>query len=449
MSIHRSADRFGLRRRTLLGAGATLIAAPALVERANAQSAFDWKQFKGTKLEVNFAKSPRGDVLQAHQKEFEELTGIKVGSEQIPEQQQRPKVAVEFASGRPSFDVVNVALHVQKRMIEKGKWLADLRPLLADQNATSRDYDFADFGGPGIRAATAADGLLHTIPINQDLWLTFYNKQLFKERGLAFPKTLDEMFEAAKALTDKSKGVYGYVGRGLKNANLPPYTSFLLGWDQETISADGRTLLTDTPAAIAAAEFYGKLMRETAPPGSIGFNWNESQTTFSQGRAAMWVDGIGFSAPLIDKTKSKVVDSLGFLPVPRGPKAQHSATFIDGIGIAAASKNKGGAWLYVQWATSKAMLSEMLRTGSGTPARASVYQNEDILKTSTFPREWFEAALACLKIARSGLPEIVGVTEFRDTIGVALTNIISGGDAATEMKKATETFKPILAKELA
>jgi len=438
-----------IRRRHMLRASAGLLAAPAFVSLANAQSTFDWKRFKGSSIEVNLTKSPLADVLQAHQKEFEALTGIKVGSEQIPEQQQRPKVAIEFASGRPSFDVVHVALHVQKKMIEKGHWMADLRPMIADGTLTNPGYDFADFGGPGIRAATGPDGALNTIPIKQDLWLTFYNKKLFAERGLSFPKTLDEMYTTAKALTDPAKGVYGYVGRGLKNANLPPYTSMLMGWDQETISADGRTLLTDTPAAIAAAEYYGKLMRETAPPGSIGFNWNESQTTFSQARAAMWIDGIGFSAPLIDKTKSKVADSAGFAPVPRGPKSQNSATFIDGIGIPAASKNKGPAWFYVQWATGKAIQAEMLRTGSATPARASTYQDPAIVKASAFPQEWFDCALACLKIARSGLPEIVAVTEFRDIIGVGLTNIIGGADAATEMRKATETFKPILAKELA
>ena len=438
-----------LSRRLLLGSTATLLAAPALVARANAQSAFDWQQFKGSKIEVNLAKSPLADVLQAHEKEFEALTGIKVGSEQIPEQQQRPKVAIEFASGRPSFDVVQVALHVQKRLIEKGRWMADLRPMVADAHLTNPEYDFADFGGPGIHAATAADGTMHTIPVKQDLWLTFYNKKLFADRGLTFPKTLDELFATAKLLTDPGKGVYGYVGRGLKNANLPPYTSMLLGWDQETISADGKTLLTDTDAAIEAATYYGKLMRETAPPGSIGFNWNESQTTFSQARAAMWIDGMGFSAPLVDKTKSRVAETVGFQPVPRGPKSQHSATFIDGMGIPAASKNKGAAWYYVQWATGKVIQSEMLRTGSATPARASVYKDPAILKGSTFPQEWFDAALACLKIARSGLPEIVGVTEFRDIIGAGLTNIISGADPSTEMRKATETFKPILAKELA
>jgi multiple sugar transport system substrate-binding protein len=437
-----------LRRRQMLRASAGLLAAPAFVSRANAQSAFDWKRFKGTSIEVNLVKSPLADVLQAHEPEFTELTGIKVGSEQIPEQQQRPKVAIEFASGRTSFDVVHVALHVQKKLIEKGHWMADLKPMIADKTLTGPDYDFTDFGGPGIKAATAADGTQHTIPIKQDLWLMFYNKKIFADAGVPVPKTLDEMMVAAHALTDKSKGVYGYVGRGLKNANLPPYTSILQGWDQLTISADGRTLLTDTPDAIAAAEYYGKLMRETAPPGSIGFNWNESQTTFSQARAAMWIDGIGFSAPLIDKTMSKVADTAGFIPVPAGPKAQHSDTFIDGIGISRSSKKQEASWYYIQWATGKAMAAEMLRTGSATPARQSTYLDTSIMAKSAFPKEWFETALACLKIASPGLPEIVGVTEFRDTIGVALTNIIGGADAATEMKRATEAFKPVLAKEL-
>jgi len=438
-----------IRRRHLLAATAGALAAPAIVEKVGAQSAFDWKQFKGTRLEVNFGKSPRPDVLQANQKEFEELTGIRVGFEQVPEQQQRPKIALELASGRPSFDVVNVSMHVQKKLVEKGNWLEDLRPLVADPKMTSPDFDLADFSAPGMAANTAADGRLMAIPVNQDLFILFYNKALFAEKGIKPPATMDEMMAAALALTDKSKGIAGFVGRGLKNANLPLYTTILLGHDQETISADGTTLLMDTPAAIEAATFYSKLLREAGPQGVVGFNWSESQTTFAQGRAAMWLDGVGFSAPLIDKTKSRVADTVGFMPIPRGPKAQHSATFIEGVGVARGAKNRGGAWLYVQWATSKAMCAEYLRTGSGTPPRASAYSDPKVLNGSVFPKEWFDTVQTSLKIARSGLPVIVGVTEFRDVFGVALTNTITGADPKAELVKATEIFKPVLAKELA
>src|ERR1700726_566957 len=150
-----------IRRRQLLAASAAVVAAPAIVERANAQSAFDWKQFKGQSIEVNFQLSPRGDLARTHMKEFEELTGMKVGFEQIPEQQQRPKVAMEMATGHPSFDVVNVGMHVQKRLIERAKWMEDLRPFLADQSLTSPDYDLADFSKPSMEVATAPDGKLN------------------------------------------------------------------------------------------------------------------------------------------------------------------------------------------------------------------------------------------------------------------------------------------------
>ena len=434
-----------IRRRSLLAASAALPVF-SIVERAHAQSAFDWKQAKGAKIEVNFAKSPRADVLQAHQKEFEELTGIKVGSEQIPEQQQRPKAAIEMASGRPSFDVVNVAMHVQKRLIEKGKWMEDLRPHIANPAVTAPGLDMADFSPATIRAATGPDGAVNVLPLNQDLFILYYNKAMFDAAGLKPPATLDEMLEAARKLNDKSKGVYGFTGRGVKNANVVLYDNILLGWDQETITPDGRTLLTDTPAAIEAAKWYQTIMRECAPPGSVGFNWNECQTTFGQGRAAMWWDGIGFSAPLVDPAKSKIVGKVGFAPIPKGPKSQNSATFIDGIGIPAASRNKAAAWLYVQWATSKTMFPNWLRTGAGTPPRQSSYRDEAAVKASAFPQEWFDTTLTSLKIARSGLPEIVPVTEFRDTIGIALTNIVGGADPAEELKRATEAFRPVLAK---
>ena len=436
-----------IHRRAFLAASAATLAAPAIVERANAQSAFDWKQFKGQSIEVNYQLSPRGDLARAHLKEFEVLTGIEVGFEQIPEQQQRPKVAMEMATGHPSFDAVNVGMHVQKRLVEKAKWMEDLRPYIADTSLTNPDFDLADFSRPSMQVATGDDGKINVLPLNQDLFIVFYNKALLEAKGFSGPpKTYDEMMSMAHALTDPSKQVYGFVGRGLKNANVVLYDNILLGWDQETVTSDGKTLLTDTPAAIEAGKWYQQIMKECGPPGNIGFNWNECQTTFMQGRGAMWWDGIGFSAPLLDKTRSKVVDKVGFAPVPAGPKSHNAATFIDGLGIPATAKNKKAAWLFLQWIAGKQMSNEQLRSGSGTPARLSCYARQDIVKSSSFPEEWFDTTTTSLKIARSGLPVIVPVTEFRDTIGIGLTNIVGGSDAATELKKATAAFQPVLDK---
>ena len=51
-------------------------------------------------------KNPRADLLQSPRtRSSTELTGIKVSAEQVPEQQQRQKVVIEFTSGKPTFDV--------------------------------------------------------------------------------------------------------------------------------------------------------------------------------------------------------------------------------------------------------------------------------------------------------------------------------------------------------
>jgi len=126
-----------LSRRDVLRTGVAasalgVIAAPALVRTANAQSKFDWKRYAGEKLDVMMVKNPRSDLLQGAEKEFFELTGITVSSEQIPEQQQRQKAMIEFSSGRRPSTSPMLALHVQKRLSYKGKWTEDLRPYIAD-----------------------------------------------------------------------------------------------------------------------------------------------------------------------------------------------------------------------------------------------------------------------------------------------------------------------------
>ena len=59
----------------------------------------------------------------------------------------------------------------------------------------------------------------------------------------------------------------------------------------------------------------------------------------------MWLDGIGFAPPLEDLNKSRVVGKVGYGIMPKGPKAQASATFGDGIGVTAQSKKKEAAYI--------------------------------------------------------------------------------------------------------
>jgi multiple sugar transport system substrate-binding protein len=442
-------DALQAARRKLLQAGAGAAAlglVPGAAQiAAHAQGAFDWKRFKGEKIEIFLVKSPRGDLLTKYHKEFEDLTGITVGSEMIPEQQQRQKAVIEFNSGNPSFDVIALSYHVQKRQFAKNNWLSDLRPMMNDKTLADPNLDFADFAKGGLFYAVEPDGRVNSLPLNLDPWVLYYNKEIFAAKGIAYPTNFAEMLDAAAKLNDPGKGVAGFVGRGLKNANVPVWSSFLLGYGGKFIDASGK-LATDSPEAVESAKMFQTLMAKYGPQGVAGFNWNESQSLFLQGKAAMWLDGIGFAQPLEDPTKSRIVGKVGYGVMPAGPKQQVSALFADGEGVSTFSKKKGPAFFYIQWASNKANQTRMLQAAAGAPVRTSAYAAAQASSDFKAPKEWVECMLKSASIAQPGLPVIAPVTEFRDTFGVALTNMINGADPATELKKATADFQPVLDK---
>src|SRR5258708_14494402 len=202
------------RRSVLAGAAATgalgLSGFPAYAE-------VNWKKYAGTKLEVILAKGPRGDNLQKNIKEFTDLTGIQVESEQIPEQQQRQKAVIELASGKPSFDVIHLSYHVQKRQFEKAGWLADITPFMKDPNLTAPDLTVSDFSAGGLQFAQNDKGEMHSLPWSVDYFILYWNKELFAKKGVALPKTFDERTTAAEKLNDPPNGIYGFQGRRLRN----------------------------------------------------------------------------------------------------------------------------------------------------------------------------------------------------------------------------------------
>jgi multiple sugar transport system substrate-binding protein len=433
-----------LPRRRVLRAGAAALAVSGFATRSPARAAgFDWQRYKGQSLGVYLSKNPRGDMLLASQHEFEELTGIRVSAEQVPEQQFRQKSVLEFASGHPSFDVVNIAPHVQKAMLAKTTWVVDLRTLLADPEMTSPDFDIADFSGPVMQFSTHPDGRIYTIMQNADYNTLYWNKEIFAQKGVPYPRSLSELADAAKALHDPKRGIYGWVDRGLKNANVGAWCCFLLGWGKVGIDPD-LTVHTTSPEAVAAAQLDQTLMRNYAPPGSVGFNWYESQNTFAQGHAAMWLDASGFAQPLEDATVSKVVGKVGYGVTPPGPVAHYSGLTADGLSIPTACPRKGAAWLYIQWACGKDMMTRQLVTGAGAPPRASAFVRAKAAPKTALPQEWIETMRVSATIARPDYPEIVAVTEYRDIFGAALTNMFLGADPAAELAKATKEFLPIL-----
>ena len=182
---------------------------------------------------------------------------------------------------------------------------------------------------------------------------------------------------------------------------------------------------------------------------AIGFNWNECQTTFMPGPRG---DVVGRHRLLRRRwwTRRSRSRRQGRLRAGAGGAegATTPPTFVDGIGIPVGAKNKKGAWLYLPMVDEQ---DHAPRTGCArAPARrrapAPYADRGRASRRSQFPKEWFDTTLDKPEDRPQRPAGIVPVTEFRDTIGVALTNIVGGADPAAELKKATEAFRPVLEK---
>ncbi len=411
--------------------------------RAAAASGFDWRQCAGQHLEVGWQRAADVENLQRNAAEFRDLTGIDVAFDIVPEQQFRQKLVMEFTSGHPSFDVCYLAYTSQKRLFGKGKWLLDLRPLMADASVTAPDFDWADFPAPSVAAATQADGRVDTMPITFGYNILMFNKTLLQAKGVVPPTDYPSLLAAAKALHDPKNGISGFVGRGMKNANTPMWTGFLMGYGVDPVGPHGE-LTTDGAESIAAATLYQALDRDCGPVDVVGFNWYECQTNFMLGRAALYLDTSTIASKVNDPSVSKIADHVGYSVFPAGPAMRRAPTFGDGLGLVPGSKQRVAAWLFLQWATGKTMQARQFISGSGAPARASAYEAAKAIPArNPAEAEWLDAVTASRDIAYSAMPDIVAVNEFRDIYGAALSNMLGGADPAAELVRATTQFKGV------
>ena len=84
---------------------------------AIAQEPFNWKKFSGQTISVSLAKQPWSDFITPKIPEFEQLTGIKVKLEVLPEDQNRQKMAIAFSSGS---GVVDMGIVTANRTARRG-----------------------------------------------------------------------------------------------------------------------------------------------------------------------------------------------------------------------------------------------------------------------------------------------------------------------------------------
>lgn len=409
-------------RRSLLGglaaAGLGVGAAGALASCGSSTSSSSsssgssdpWRQFAGTTLNFISENTAPSAAIAADSSAFTAKTGIKVQISQMELGALVQKVALDFGSGRSSYEVIYADPYQVLAPYSDG--LVDLNTLIGDKNLPAIPGGLDDFIPTQLMCDSrfADEKKLYTLPYDCPTMIWIYRKDIFgtfkaqMSSDLGFDPTpgnnltWDQYYSMAQWFnTNAGKtGVQYGTGHQAKQYDslMCDFSNVLAAWGGGYFADDTKVggIGTKTPgacqldsaAAVAAAEFYAKLLK-IAAPGSTTWDWSGAADAFNAGQVVMTPNWHEFASSHV----AKFGDKVGFAALPKGPARCAGIYGGTGIGINANAddKKKKAAYLFLLWATSpQTQVADLAsKVGGGTPTRSSVYELPDVVKNSTFP----------------------------------------------------------------
>lgn len=276
------------------------------------------------------------------------------------------KFLVQLAGGNLP-DVVNMNDTVYPDLVYRNAFL----PL--DKFIEKDKLSIEDFKPSALKYGTL-NNTIYVIPMFTGSIVIFYNKDLFKEAGIPFPKdgwTWDEFKDVCKRLTMDKDGdgkidQYALDGWGLLN-----WYPMILQNGGYIISPDKKKCLINSPEAIDAMRFVQDLfIRDKVLVSEIvspSLKQMGGSAMMSNNKVAMTTGGFGayLGFPDIDWDIVAPPEKMG------GRRVFHGGCW--GYAIPNGAKNPEAGWELIKYLTSKEIQSDMLKNyPMDMPTRESV-----------------------------------------------------------------------------
>ncbi|MGB4407387.1 MAG: sugar ABC transporter substrate-binding protein, partial [Sphaerochaeta sp.] len=295
--------------------------------------------------------------------EFEAQTGIKVNYESLQESQLTNKLTTEFATNSSTVDVFMTRPLQEGLMFIKNGWYKALD-----------NYDFSDYPSNSVDIGRK-DGVAYIVPLVTEWQVLYYRKDLLKKAGLSVPTNFVELEAAAKAMN--KDGVAGFASRGKGAAAVTQLSSYVYNFGGRYL--EGGKAVFDSPEALDAIRFYGRMLGTYGPQGVTSMSWENVMPVFQAGKAAMWTDASVFYGQIVDPTKTQIpAEDIGVAQLPRGPKGDSPFIVVSwGMAMSSKTKNQDAAQKFLDWANNKDLAKEGMLSNI-TMARNSAWADKDV-----------------------------------------------------------------------
>jgi len=408
----------------------------------------DMKKYAGQTINLAVQEHTATDAIKKLAGGFEQQTGIKVSFEQIPQQQLNQKQITDMSTGTGAYDVIGWFLTPE---YIANKWIVPVDDLRKNATITDEKLLALDDFFPKFLQYYQYQDKLYGLPFYGESLMLYYNTEEFARVGIAkAPDTLADLEDACKKIKAGGR-MAGLSLRGSQegNAAIYPFLAWLYGHGAYWFKQTGEIGL-NAPEAIEAADSWGRFLRDYGPPDVASYFWNEVQLSMQQEKAAIVYDATNFGPRLEDPAQSKIAGKIGYAPLPmvmgpngpRGPKATggrfgySAGTYA--LSVPTTSKKQEPAWLFIQWATSPDVMLATTQLGlRGDPTRRSSLNSPQFISKYNFGNgNWAKTQAQSFEYAMPDYwPPIITGTELGDTLGLALSQILTGQQSAAQALK--------------
>ncbi len=295
-------------------------------------------------------------------------------------------LGTQLSGSGSDFDVVTIKdVPGYVTLVNKGA-IEPLDDLIAQDGIDLSKYS-------GVTDQVTMDGKLYELPFRSDIWVLFYNKDVFDKAGVDYPTndmTWDQYDKLARQITDTTPGSEVYGAHYHTWRSTIQLDGILDG--KHTI-VDGTYDFTKPYYEMVLAQQKDGVCMDYATLKTQGLHYSAA---FAQGNVGMLNMGSWFIATLIKGIKDGEYDvqNWGMVKYPHAEGVEPGSTLstITGLAIPTTAPNKDLAWDFVKFVSTEEGAEVMAGTGN-IPAMTNESIVDIIAQMDGFPEDSKEALI--------------------------------------------------------
>jgi multiple sugar transport system substrate-binding protein len=347
--MRRSANRRRFLSQTAAAAAWGLL--PALAARSTRAQSTP----KVASITMVINQSPWFDGFRRLVEQYQKETGNHIELDVNPYAGALDKIRNSLRAGSGSYDLLAIDNNWMVEFFDGGF----LAPVHDVDPAFRLDPQVSTYGGTiywneKLRTFDPRGGKLMGVPVNGNVEVFYYRKDLYDKHGLKVPETWDEVLANAQKLNDGSR-VYGFVHRDDRDSALADFCNYLFSFGGDIFkdaSAGDFTVTLNSPTARRALDFYLKLGKAGGYPTAGAVSQGQMIQLMATGKAAQTVGIIGAWAQLENPNKSAVVGKFEAALIPRSADGHHASRAGHWIGAIARNvpkERQQAALTFLNW----------------------------------------------------------------------------------------------------